>query len=239
MNALPRHRQRCGFTLVELMVAMFISIIASAGMYRIYVTFTAAFEGQEDIAAMQQNMRIGMQQMVRDLRLAGCDPRQMTDSPGFVLADNDSVHFTMDITGGENDDEDNDFDGEINEADEVFHGDKDVEDSGEDILYELDAKGSLLRSDDPVVENVEVLNFVYLDEAGNVLTPLPLDAANRALVRSVEVTLVVRAANMSATYTNNTSYKNMRGDTVFPAAGDHYRRRVFSARVRCRNRGLY
>lgn len=238
MRPMPCHSRRCGFTLVELMVAMFITLLASAGMYRIYVSFSSAFEAQDDISAMQQNMRIGMQMMTRDFRLAGCDPRQMDVTPGFLLAANDSVHFTMDITGGESDLVDNDFDGSIDEVEEVFHGDGDVGDANEDVTYDL-VDSNLRRNSQPLIENVEVLNLVYLDGSGNVLTPLPLDDANRALVRSAEITLVVRAGNKSATYTNNRTYENLQSTVIFTAPGDNYRRRVFSARVRCRNRGLF
>ena len=88
-----------GFTLVELMVAIALTGIVSIGIYMSYVSFTTSFNVQEQVVEQHQNLRIGLQKMVQEIRMAGCDP---VDAPavdiGFLeiaSTSASSIHFTM------------------------------------------------------------------------------------------------------------------------------------------------
>jgi prepilin-type N-terminal cleavage/methylation domain-containing protein len=62
-----------GFTLVELMVALAIAAIVTTGIFQLYLTFVQSAIGQDRVLQMQQNARVALDDLERDLRLAGVD----------------------------------------------------------------------------------------------------------------------------------------------------------------------
>jgi type IV pilus assembly protein PilW len=84
----------------------------------------------------------------------------------------------------------------------------------------------------PLARNVDALNFVYLDEDGNV-TATPGD------IRTIEVTIVARSGDdeggLLFSHTDNTAYQNQRGQVILPAQNDGFRRFRLTATVHCRN----
>ncbi len=63
---------RCnGFTLIELLVAMAVSGIVAAAIFTVFKSQQDSYIVQEDVAAMQQNLRAGMSMLSRDVRMAG------------------------------------------------------------------------------------------------------------------------------------------------------------------------
>ncbi|MCG6918841.1 MAG: prepilin-type N-terminal cleavage/methylation domain-containing protein, partial [Deltaproteobacteria bacterium] len=92
-------RYQCrGYSLVELLVAMAITLVVMAGTYKVYVTQQDSYLLQEQVAEMQQNARTAKYIMTREIRMAGYDPLR-TGKFGFVSAYNDSIRFTMDLIG--------------------------------------------------------------------------------------------------------------------------------------------
>ena len=57
-----------GFTLVELMIAMVISLIALAGIYNIFILSSRNYFVQESVTDMHQNARASIEFMARELR---------------------------------------------------------------------------------------------------------------------------------------------------------------------------
>lgn len=246
-----------GFTLVELMIVVLLTAIAVIAIYRGYTSFSHSADVQEQIIEMQQNLRIGMHWLEKDLRRAGMN-EENDETAGFTLADNNTVEFTMDL-GGTN----------FNVYDDIKpctgnpEGDGDVLDSCEMITYaRLDPDGDgvfgLYRNDenespgtagDQIISNLEALRFVYLDEDGNTIDPDPAtgttELSNEQMenIRSVEITIVVRTTNEDYRYTNNDPYLNtipVGGSlvTVLPKQDDNFRRRVLSKVIKIRNAGL-
>ena len=67
-----RHgRKARGFTLIEFMVAMTISLIVLAALSSIYVSSGQAFRSNDNFARIQENTRIAFDLMSRDLRQTG------------------------------------------------------------------------------------------------------------------------------------------------------------------------
>src|SRR5207344_1818898 len=60
-----------GFTLVELMVALVIAAILVVGINQMYQSSQNAYLAQDQMAELQQNARIGIEEMIREMRLAG------------------------------------------------------------------------------------------------------------------------------------------------------------------------
>jgi hypothetical protein len=187
---------------------------------------------QEQIAAMQQNLRVAMYRMEREIRMAGCDPTRNANA-GITAANANSVSFTEDIRG---DAEGSDPDGDTNDPNEAITYSLDDNDG--------DGDNDLERNGNLIAENIDALDFVYLDGAsppnvldddgsGNVVASIPL-------IRSIQVTLVARTGRGDLAYTNTKAYYNQQDlvNPILPAQNDNVRRRLLTAQIRCRNLGL-
>ena len=62
---------RKGVTLIELMIALVISAALVAGIYRTFLTQQNSYEVQDDVMDMQQNVRVALNEMTREIRMAG------------------------------------------------------------------------------------------------------------------------------------------------------------------------
>ncbi len=60
-----------GLTLIELLIALVISAFLIAGIYRTFIHQQHTYTVQEQVVDMQQNVRIAINQMVREIRMAG------------------------------------------------------------------------------------------------------------------------------------------------------------------------
>jgi hypothetical protein len=94
-----------------------------------------------------------------------------------------------------------------------------------------------------LADHIEWLDFVYLDGASppNVLNdPMTNNVLENRTpdIRSVEVTVVAKAAIEDPTYTDTNAYYNQRGAEIVPAKNDQYRRKQLSTSIKCRNMGL-
>jgi type IV pilus assembly protein PilW len=58
-------------TLIELLVALSVSAILVAGVYKTFISQQHTFTVQEQVVDMQQNVRLSINQLTRELRLAG------------------------------------------------------------------------------------------------------------------------------------------------------------------------
>ncbi|MBW1729721.1 MAG: prepilin-type N-terminal cleavage/methylation domain-containing protein [Deltaproteobacteria bacterium] len=218
-----------GFTLVELLVALAISGVVLGAVYSAYSSHQKTYITLSEVSNMEQNLRAAMYYMQTEIRMAGCNPLGTADV-GIETATSTEIRVKADITGGESDGVDNDNDGNTDEADEAVYSDGDANDANEDVTYKLDS-GALKRNNIVLAENVDALDFVYLDGSGNTTTDL-------SEIRSVQITLVARVAHEDRNYTDTQVYTNQQGTTIYGPANDHYRRRILSAQVRCRNLGL-
>ncbi|MCP4579686.1 MAG: prepilin-type N-terminal cleavage/methylation domain-containing protein [Deltaproteobacteria bacterium] len=214
-----------GFTLVELLVAISISAVIMTAVYAAYNSQQNSYVVQEEVAALQQNLRAAMFYMSNQIREAGCNPTQTdVNRPGLVTADVDKINFTADITGP------------------TGRPDGKTDDSYENITYSLYTADGIQKlgvrstagaTNQPVIENVDALNFVYLDSG----TP-PAPTTVLLNIRSIEITIVVRASREDTKYIDNNQYVNQQGDVVLAAQNDHFRRKMLSMRIACRNLGL-
>jgi len=205
-----------GFTLVELLVAMAVSVIVMASIGYVYYTQQKSYVAQEEMSAMQQNLRAAMYYMEREIRMAGFDPTQ-SDTPGIQTASPNTMRFTLDIT----DDTD------------TGPPDGDTGDANEDITYSLadndgDGDNDLERNGNLIAENIDALDFVYLDSNG-------APTVSISNIRSVQVTIVARTGKGDPGFTNNTTYLNQQGTTIYTAPGDNKRRRRLTTTIKCRN----
>ena len=172
-----------GFALVELLVAMGIAGLVMAGIYTAFYSQQKSYAVQEEVAAMQQNLRTGLYHVEREIRMAGYDPTfsglfgLKADGSDGRVTDANNIYFTMDAN--ENGLEDN--------SDE------------EQIAFRLEG-GDLQKYSPgssppwlPVAENIASLGFVYKDRDGNPTTTL-------SDVRSIAVTLGTETSTKASEY---------------------------------------
>ena len=92
-------RNSDGFTLVEFLVAMVISLIVMSSIYSVYRSQQKSYVAQEQITVMQQNLRAGMTMITRDIRTAGYDPTRSLGT-GIISANSDQLQFTRVVESG-------------------------------------------------------------------------------------------------------------------------------------------
>lgn len=220
-----------GFTMVELVVAMVVSLLAIGAIYSTFLNQQKSYMIQGEVAAMQQNIRAAMYHMQREIRMAGCDP-QGTAGADILTANATSIRFTEDVWDGN----------------PQGSPDGDVGDNNEDITYNLDDSDGdgvvdeLDRNNQTVAQNIDALNFVYLDGSSPpvVLNPGGINVATADLsrIRSVEITIVARTDRSSRATPNNMVYYNQRNEQILGAQNDNVSRKCLTAVVKCRNLGL-
>jgi type IV pilus assembly protein PilW len=180
--------RQAGFTLIEMLIALLILSIVSAVAYGIFASLSKSFTTQDVTAKTQQNLRIGIDFMARDIRMAGLDPLD-TANAGIINATSTSFRFT---------------------ADKNMDGD--VDDSAEDVTYQLTGDKLQLVDDQGTAtlnENITNFGFTYFDTDG---------AATMVTqnIRSVAITLTATT----------------------PAGSAKPVERTYNTLIRCRNIGL-
>jgi len=231
----PR-QQMAGFTLVELLISMAIVGVVLGSIYSLFISQSRNAAVQEQVTSVQQNLRAAIYFMERELRMAGynptgvtaggvgedidcngtSDPSQSDNSATLMTDESESIGLKNVQTGTLT------FTQDLN-------GDGDTCDGDESIVYALNGL-MLERNSAPIAENIEAIYFEYLDADGTVVTSI-------GNIRQVVITVVGRTARSDADYSDNNTYQSLLGTTVFtvPSSARHYRRRLLSTQVDCRN----
>ena len=94
-------KYRYGFTLVEMVIALALSSIVILTIFSYANTCMRIFGKQERVANAQQGVRAALDLMVRDIRMAGYDPKAAFHgpSPGIEIleATENMLQFTADL----------------------------------------------------------------------------------------------------------------------------------------------
>ncbi len=75
-----RKREK-GFTITELMIVICLLGIVLAGMYNMFNSQQKSYSVQDDVSVMQQNVRVGLEYLVKDIRMAGYIPEGIPFDP--------------------------------------------------------------------------------------------------------------------------------------------------------------
>lgn len=163
---LDTHAQ--GFTLIELLMTLAIAMVVMTAIYSIFVSSNRSYRTQDSVADAQQRVRIGIDFMVDDIRMAGMDP---TGSGNFGIENNTATNlqFTSDLN----------LNGAVDAATERFT----YALVGGNLQRRLGAGGF-----QTLIDNVSGVTFTYLNSAGTV-TGTP------ANIRSVRIILTCQGTN--------------------------------------------
>lgn len=181
-------RSSAGFTMVEMLMVLAIMSIAFGTIYKSFEHLNRSSTTENVKAGVQQSVRIAVDFMVQDIRLAGLNPLG-TPGIGLQAIAPDSIRFTMDAN---------------------FDGDDD--DTFEDLTYAFNSgNGRLMQTnhlgEEVLIDNVTRLNFTYLDTDDQTTNDL-----NE--IRSVIVSLTMqrpagRDEEVSRTYTTRVRCRNL------------------------------
>ena len=131
-----------GMTLIELLVVLVICTMLIGGIYRLFISQSRAYTVQDQVVEVQQNTRLAMELLLRDLRMTGFD-NDRTPVPEIINAltpgpDSITVIYERDATATQ-------------------------------VSYWRDGSGRLMRQEtvnsvsrtEVLLENVEGLEFMY------------------------------------------------------------------------------
>ncbi|MGD8329394.1 MAG: prepilin-type N-terminal cleavage/methylation domain-containing protein, partial [Acidobacteriota bacterium] len=181
-----------GYSFIELLVAMTVSVILIGGLYQVLFESQATFESAQDQSALRQQARVAVNQLADELRMAGYDLGSAPERLSYAGVR--EIQFVADIDDGSGD-------APCDLADEIAAGGgaerMRYRVVGTDLLLTVDCwdGGSWGNefTDLPIASDVQSARalFRYFDEDGNELLPGAgtLSAANRDLVRLVEIQL--------------------------------------------------
>lgn len=232
-----RNREH-GFTLIEIMIAMALSLLLMSGIYYTYFAQQKVYQVQDQMVAMQQNLRTAMHYIERDLRGAGFDDkaknRSSSQEAGMETAEADRIVFSL--YGNNQCQPDRDGSPKV-----IVYEIYDSAAAGNNTLGRRcgDDENTAIE---PIAPGIEVIDFVYLgtDDDGN-MVDLDTDGDGDVQVdrfdeiRWIQVTLVARTERPDREYTDSKAYTNPQEEEILPAQDDHYRRKVISTRVNVRN----
>ncbi len=213
-----------GLTLVELMIALALTIIITGVMYSLYRVQSQSTTVQSQVAEMQQNLRAGADILTREIRMAGYDPNG-TGNYGVTTAEKDKFSYNADIC------ENGGTPANGTDCTELYE----VE------LYDTSNGVSKLRRTPgglAVAENVEQLEFCYWTDNTGCNTATITGAGNLAGIKAVTISILVRSSKEASDYQNTITYTSRGGQDWTPAAADGFRRRLLVKTIQLRNMGL-
>lgn len=255
------HTQKNGFSLIELLMGMAMTSIVMIVIISMYTVQVRAKNTQEILTDMNQTARAALEVMTHEIRMAGLDPTGNANAR-IIAADTGELTFSLDRRSAApplmapN--------GSCCDGNEVirYHLSPAARDANDDGVNDNIAGGvecNLGRETwagyiplnpcgagnapglQPMARNVDVLNFVYLNDTGAVI-PAPVAPNRLNDIRAIEVTIIARAGTRSRgffyEFTDTNAYFNLQGQQVLPAQGDGFRRLQLSTTIICRNIGM-
>lgn len=87
-----------GLSLVELLMAALLGSIVVMGLYNLLISQTRTYAVQDEIGEMQQNLRVAMEKVSRDLQMSGFGKPHWATISGVNLGS--TPPFSVRITGG-------------------------------------------------------------------------------------------------------------------------------------------
>ena len=208
-------RRNMGFTIIELLVALSISSILIAAAYRTFTGQHKVYYVQNEVVEMQQGVRVAMDIMVRDIRMAGFKSTVALSKPitinpieEGIRNGTDSIALQYQYNG-------------VERSITYFVDD----DANEPHLIRKVTEGGNDISADPLSNNIRDLQLTYgrdVDSNGIVdqWQENPVGWENEIIAARISVQ--VRSGKPDPDY-------------IHPINGDHYRTRQLQSMVRIRN----
>jgi type IV pilus assembly protein PilW len=229
-----------GFTLVEILVALALTGIVAAAIYKVFGAQQKTAILQDQVVGMQQDLRGALTIMAREIRMAGYDPAGSANA-GILSATAASLQITMDLNENGHDFTALSTTSATDPSEKIRYAP--THDADSDGIADTGQQAALGRESwagglQEVAQNIEAFNLVYLDQTNTVI-PTPVVGDDLARIRAMQITLIAKTGKPDKDFTDSKTYRNQQNTVIFtPPAGDHYRRRLLSTTVEFRNLGL-
>jgi type IV pilus assembly protein PilW len=240
----PRASRHRGFTLVELMVALVISLLLMAGVIQVYLSSKQSYRLQDNVARIQESGRLATEILTRYIRVAGYRAN-LAQSPNQLFSSGTNQVISGTHTNGQPDTV------TIN-----FQGDGTMQDClGNPVanlalarnMFSVSTNGELQCSSNGaaaglLVGNIQDMQITYgVNNNGNVppaasqyMTADAVTTANWPNVVSVRIGLLVQSPEDNLVDTPQTYTFN----SVTTTPADRRLRHVFTSTISLRNRTL-
>lgn len=196
-------RDESGFTLIEMIIAVSLSLVVVLMVYQIFSTQQKALSSQEQINYMNQSSRSTMNYLIRKIRNAGYDP---TESTRFSITDTNfgstnapsatAIYFTMDSDGNGtvdfNDDERIAF---------QWDGATTLQ------IASIDTGTGAVASWTTLARNVTDFSVSYLDETGAATTDYDD-------MRQIDLSMTCQTEKADPNYSQNSGYRTTSSSTI-------------------------
>lgn len=211
-------RKNMGFTIIELLVALSIASILIAGAYRTFNAQHKVYQVQNEVIEMQQGVRVAMDILARDIRMAGFNSTVSLSNPiainpveEGIRSGTDSIAVQYQYNG-------------VERTITYFVDD----DADEPHLIRGVAEGGVDLSTAPLSNNIRDLQLTYgldMDSDGIVEQWEEAPVGSEDKIIAARISVQVRSGKPDPDY-------------IHPATGDHYRTRELQSMVRIRNFSL-
>jgi type IV pilus assembly protein PilW len=180
----PYFTNTAGFTLIELMVSMAISLVVLAAIAGTFTVQTRQNSAEEQIGQMQQNVRGALDLMIREIQMAGYKPAGGSFN-GIETSTSTTLRIKLDLNSSG----------------------VETDDGTDDISYSFDSSTGLITrtlnntgSSATVADNITAFSFTYLDANGASTT-------TSTAVRRITINITARTAKPDPAYTTNNGYR--------------------------------
>jgi type IV pilus assembly protein PilW len=179
-----------GYTLIEVLVALGLSLLTMSAVYSLYVQELKAQGVREHVLDMQQQARVVVDLVSREILMAGYDPRGVNRDADFT----------------------NNFHGITYDPDKLaikadLNGNGITSDANESIVFVYDTASSVLRrntggGNQPFGEDIEAFIVDYFDQGGN-------PTSDSKAIRQVGITVTARTSKSDPQYAQNGGYRTV------------------------------
>ncbi len=211
-------KRKTGFTLIELLVALSIGSILIAAAFRTFTSHHKVYEVQSDVMEMQQGVRVAMDILVRDIRMAGFNSTVTLSNPIVINPVEEGIRGGTDSIAVQY---------QYNGVERTITYFVDDDPTEPHLIRRVNEGGNDLSST-PLSNNIRDLQLSYgldVDSDGIVdqWEETPVGRENEII--AAQLTVQVRSAKPDPDY-------------IHPYTGDHYRTRQLQSMVRIRNFAL-
>lgn len=218
-----RHSPAGGFTLVEVLIALLVGSIVMAAVMTSFQSQHSTYLAQDKVVEMQQNARVAMDILVRDVRSAGYDPNNL--GAGITVAGVNNLVFTREDDAAPVGLETISY--SLFDAYDTINRNDNVPD---DLALQTTDAGGASAGRQAIAENISQLEFRYLNGDGNVTATL-------GDIRSIQVSIMVQASTADVQTTPPArTYTTPSGAIWNSTPG--FRSVYLTTTVQCRNLGL-
>ncbi len=240
-----------GLSIVELLVALVISLLVIAGVGQAFVSHKMSFRAQNALSRIQQTGRFAIDYVSKDIHIAGF-PKLVEQSNAFFDAIIPSGTAQGSAEGGGNNSDritlmhqtDEDCLGNATpvyaDGNQYAKNQYRIDANGDLVCRTFDAAGGQIDSQ-VLARGIENMQVLYgIDTDADAIANSYVDAntiANWNLIISVRITFLVNSVETTATSADTNTYVLLDGTPIGPF-NDNMRRRIFTTTAVLRNRTI-